>query len=97
MATATAAALHQLNGVLHLHLVVEGDELWLLGALARNQALLHVLLVEAVHPEGQERQIDRWKGGRRGGVYNPFIDLDQGYHVAITHAMVEEHQFHKNK
>lgn len=47
---ADAAALHQLDGLLHLHLVVEGDELGLLGALPRDQALLHVLLVEAVQP-----------------------------------------------
>lgn len=42
------AALHQLDGLLELHLVVEGDELRLLVALARYQALLYVLLVEAV-------------------------------------------------
>lgn len=42
------STLHHLNGLFHLHLVVEGDELWLLGAFACNQALLHVLLVEAV-------------------------------------------------
>lgn len=46
----SAPALHQLDGLFHLHLVVEGNELRLLGALARNQALLHVLLVEAVQP-----------------------------------------------
>lgn len=50
------STLHQLNGLFHLHLVVEGDELWLLGAFARNQALLHILLVEAV------------QSGRRKGV-----------------------------
>lgn len=50
------SALHQLNGLFHLHLVVEGDELWLLGAFACNQALLHILLVEAVQ-SGKERGV----------------------------------------
>lgn len=45
-----ASALHQLDGVLHLQLVVEGDELRLLGALARDQALLHILFVKAIQP-----------------------------------------------
>lgn len=42
------AALHQLDGLLHLHLVVEGDELGLPAAFVGYQALLHVLLVDAV-------------------------------------------------
>ena len=42
------SALHQVDGLFHLHLVVEGDELRLLGAFACNQALFHILLVEAV-------------------------------------------------
>ena len=49
------STLHQLNGLFHLQLVVEGDELWLLGAFTCNQALLHILLVEAVQPGGEER------------------------------------------
>lgn len=52
----STSTLHQLNGLFHLHFVVEGNELWLLGALACDQALLHVLLVEAV-------QSARRKGG----------------------------------
>lgn len=46
----SSSALHQLDGLLHFHLVIEGDELGLFGALACYQALLHVLLVEAVQP-----------------------------------------------
>lgn len=42
------SAFHQLDGMFHFHLVVESNELRLFGALACNQALLHVLLVEAV-------------------------------------------------
>lgn len=52
----SAPALHQLDGLFHLHLVVEGNELRLLGALARNQALLHVLLVEAVQSAGRKER-----------------------------------------
>jgi len=51
----SSPALHQLDGLLHLHLVVEGDELRLRGALAGDQALLHVLLVEAVQ-SGKKRR-----------------------------------------
>lgn len=54
----SAPTLHQLDGLFHLHLVVEGNELRLLGALARNQALLHVLLVEAV--QSADGLIDRY-------------------------------------
>lgn len=44
-------ALHHHHGLFHLHLVVEGDELRLGGALACDQPPLHVGLVEAVQPE----------------------------------------------
>lgn len=69
------AALHQLDGVLHLHLVIEGDELRLLGALAGDQALLHILLIEAVHPKGCR--------GRRGDVSDTLLSR----HVTKTSAM----------
>ena len=48
-----AAALHHHHGLLHLHLVVEGDELGLHGALPGDQPALHVRLVEAVQPGGR--------------------------------------------
>lgn len=54
---AQTPTLHQLDCLFHLHLVIESDELGLLGALPCNQALLHVLLVEAVQPS-------RGHGGR---------------------------------
>ena len=56
------STLHQLNGLFHLHLVVEGDELWLLGAFTCNQALLHILLVEAVQPERRKGVTDENSG-----------------------------------
>lgn len=46
----SSSTLHQLDGLLHFHLVVEGDELRLFRALTCDQAFLHVLLVEAVQP-----------------------------------------------
>lgn len=60
------STLHQLDGLFHLHLVVEGDELWLLGAFACDQALLHILLVDAVQP------------GRRKGGTDKKRDEEQG-------------------
>lgn len=42
-----APALHQLNSLLHLHLVIEGNQLGLLRPLPCDQALLDVLLIEA--------------------------------------------------
>lgn len=49
-----APALHQHHGLLHLHFVVEGDELRLAGALACDQPLLHVCLIEAIQPETEK-------------------------------------------
>lgn len=45
-----SSTLYQLDGLLHFHLVIEGDELGLFRALACYQAFLHILLVEAVQP-----------------------------------------------
>lgn len=53
----SSAALHQLDGLLHLHLVVEGDQLWFFGALACYQALLHVLLIEPVQPGNEKEKV----------------------------------------
>ena len=65
---AHATALHQLNGLLHLHLVVEGDELWFLGALPGYQTLLHILLVKPVEPGGRgEEGGDTWSQFLRVG------------------------------
>lgn len=50
---AHAPTFHQLDGLLHLHLVVESDELGLLGALTSYQTLLHVLLIKPVEPGGR--------------------------------------------
>lgn len=46
--------------------MVEGDELRLLGAFAGNQALLHILLVEAVQSarRGQMLRGKRKEGGK---------------------------------
>lgn len=52
----SSSALHQLDGLLHFHLVVEGDELGLFGALACYQAFLHIVLVEAVQPVEGDRK-----------------------------------------
>lgn len=49
---AHASTFHQFNGLLHLHLVVEGNELGLFGALASYETLLHILLIKAVEPVG---------------------------------------------
>lgn len=49
-----APALHQHHGLFHLHLVVEGDELRLGGALAGDQPLLDVGLIEAVQPAAEK-------------------------------------------
>lgn len=53
----SATALHQLDGLLHLHLVVEGDQLRFSGALARYQTLLHVLLIEPVQPGNEKKKV----------------------------------------
>lgn len=53
----TSAALHQLDGLLHLHLVVESDELWFFWALPCYQTLLHILLIEAVQPEKRRDEV----------------------------------------
>lgn len=65
---AHAPALHKLDGLLHLHLVVEGDELGLLGALAGYQTLLHVLLIEPVEPDRKRR---RWMEPASAGEERP--------------------------
>jgi len=53
----SSSALHQLDGLLHLHLVVEGDQLRFFGALSRYQALLYVLLIEPVQSGNEKEKV----------------------------------------
>lgn len=57
----SSSTLHQLDGLLHFHLVIEGDKLGLFRALAYYQPFLHIPLVEPVQPvyRGQERKHQR--------------------------------------
>lgn len=59
----SAAALHQLDGLLHLHLVVEGDQLRFSGALVHYQALLHVLLIKPIQPGNEKEKVKLSFGG----------------------------------
>lgn len=49
---------HQLNGLFHLHLVVKGNELRLLGALTCYQAPLYILFIKAVQSEKTNEKSD---------------------------------------
>lgn len=57
-------ALHQHHGFFHLHLVVEGNELRLTGAITGNQPLLHIRPVEAIQPTCKRISVlcfSKWK------------------------------------